>query len=189
MAEFHTKKPRLKLAYETGYIPDIPEELFAEIGCRLVLLQSLEEFLSFAAKVVFAKNAEQAKHQLLKADSKTMGQLLSKMRSIVDIDENFNECLKRTLKARNVFVHEFSTKFHLHTESGIQQAMKFLIETMDDLAEVSKIMRALIVKFGKEQGISDTKLEVHWRQNGDLNEIEKIYVPKASKIFKKSSKR
>ena len=51
------------------------EEVFAEIGCRLVLLQDLEMFITFAAKVVFAEDAAKARDAILNLDTKTLGQL------------------------------------------------------------------------------------------------------------------
>ena len=41
--------------FKLGQRRVIPEEIFAEIGCRLVLLQDLEMFIAFAAKVVFSE--------------------------------------------------------------------------------------------------------------------------------------
>ena len=59
--------------YELGRNREVPEEIFAEIGCRLVLLQDLEMFIAFAAKVVFAENAIEAREAILNADNKTLG--------------------------------------------------------------------------------------------------------------------
>ena len=95
---------------------EVPEELFAEMGCRLVLLQDLEMFIAFAAKVVFAEDPGKARDAILNADTNTLGQLLGIMRRRVKIEDSFDECLKRTLKARNLFVHEFSHEFDIRTK-------------------------------------------------------------------------
>lgn len=176
------------LPYESGYIHKVPEEIFAEIGCRLILLQNLEYFIEFVVKVAFADNAEIAKKEILREDKKTLGQLLRIMRTRVDIEESFNDILKRTLKARNIFVHEFSMKYDLHSLEGLRQAVGFLTETMDDLEEVSKTMKALAISYGSEEQISDPHLEDFWRKNGDLNELESKYVPSLGEIFEKKNK-
>jgi hypothetical protein len=92
-------------AFEPGKNREIPEEVFAEIGCRLVLLQDLEMFIAFAAKVVFSEDAQKAIDAILNADKKTLGPLLNLLRKRVNVDETFDERLKRTLNARNLFVH------------------------------------------------------------------------------------
>lgn len=179
---------RKTLPYEPGYIPDVPEDVFAEIGCRLVLLQNLENFIGFAAKVVFAKDEIEARKNILNADPKMLGQLLGALRKNTQIEEDFDECLKRTLKARNVFVHEFSIKFDLHSKDGLREGIRFLSETMDDLEEVSNVMKALVVSFGRTKGATDAELEAYWREHGDLNRLEKRYVPRLSKIFSQKAK-
>ena len=183
------RKTRRTLPYELGldYYPDPREELFSEIGCRLILLQDLEYIIGFTAKVVFAKHEIEAKKAILNEDPKTLGQLLTILRKNVKIEENFDENLKRTLKARNLFVHKFSIMFDLHAEDGIRNAIRFLSETMDDLEEVTNVMKTLGISFGKTQGTIDPQLESNWREYGDLNHLEKRYAPAVSKIFKKQS--
>lgn len=165
----------------------MPEEVFAEIGCRLVLLQDLEMFIAFAAKVVFAEDAAKARKAILNSDTKMLGQLLRLLRERVEIEEAFDERLKRTLKARNLFVHEFSHEFDLRTKAGLRQGVRFLLDTMDDLEEVTKVMKALVVSFGRDKSVSDSELEEYWRRHGDLNELERRYIPALSKLFGKKA--
>jgi hypothetical protein len=171
--------------YEPGKNREVPEEIFAEIGCRLVLLQDLEMFIAFAAKVVFAEDAIEAREAILNADNKTLGELLKLLRKRVKVDETFDERLKRTLKARNIFIHEFSHDYDLRTPVGIKQAIKFLLDTLDDLEEVTKVMKGLIISFARDREIADPELEKVWRVHGDLNELETSYLPALSKVFKK----
>lgn len=167
------------------YDADLPEYLLSSIGLRLILLQNLETHIDFVAKAVFSENIEDAKRALLKADPKTMGQLLGMLRRRVTIDDDFDDCLKRTLKARNLFVHEFSVKYDLHTNTGIIQAAQFICNTMDDLEKVTNVMSALIYSFGKERGVSAPQLESDWRKHGNLNDLENIHIPKLKDIFEK----
>jgi hypothetical protein len=172
-------------SHEPGKNREVPEEIFAEIGCRLVLLQDLEMFIAFATKVVFADNAIKAREAILNADNKTLGELLKLLRKRVNVDKAFDERLKRTLKARNIFIHEFSQEFDLRTSAGIKRGIKFLLDTMDDLEEVTKVMKSLIISFGRDRGIADPELEKEWRALGDLNELETTYLPAVAKVFKK----
>ena len=87
-----------------GPFPEVPEEIFSEIGCRLLLLQDLEKLIAFVAKVVFEKSPEKAKEAILQSDNKTMGQLLHLLRKKVEINDGFDTVLKRTLDARNLFI-------------------------------------------------------------------------------------
>lgn len=174
-------------AFEPGKNREIPDEVFAEIGCRLILLQDLEMFIAFTAKVVFSKDAQKAIDAILNAENKTLGQLLNLLRKKVNVDETFDERLKRTLKARNLFVHEFSHEYDLRTKAGLQQGIKFLLNTMDDLEEVTKVMKALIGSFGEDREMGDSEIEQYWRKHGDLDELESKYMPKLSEIFTKKS--
>lgn len=167
-----------------GPFPDTPEEIFAEIGCRLVLLQDLEMYLGFAAKVLFESDSEKAREAILKADNKTMGQLLNTLRSKVVISNDFDAALKRTLEARNTFVHEFSHIFDLKSESGIKEAVGFLLKSMDDLEEVNNTLRAAIVIFGRKRGVFDDELESNWKKYGDLDQLENLHIPKSHQKFK-----
>ena len=169
--------------FDSSKTVDVPEEIFAEIGCRLVLLQDLEMFLTFVAKVAFEKEPEIAKSAILKADKKTLGQLLNVLRKQVDVEKEFDKQLSRTLEARNVFVHEFSHVFNLRNEKGLKQAINFLSDSLDDLAEVLNIMKAVILSYGREKGLKDAELEEYWRQYGDLNKLESIYMPKATNVL------
>lgn len=166
-----------------GPFPDIPEEIFSEIGCRLVLLQDFEMFLAFVAKVAFEKDNSKAKDAILKSDNKTMGHLLNFLRKKIDIASDFDAALKRTLDARNKFVHEFSHLYNLRSQEGISGAVKFLLDSMDDLEEVTKVMKAVILVYGRERGINDPSLESNWRDFGDLRELESRYIPKVSEYF------
>lgn len=163
----------------------VPEELFAEIGCRLVLLQDLEMFIAFVAKVAFAEDSETARDEILNADTKTLGQLLNQLRKRVTVSASFDECLKRTLEARNLFVHEFSHEFDVRTEEGVQEGFRFLVDTMDDLEEVSNVMRATIVSYANDNAMARDELEEHWRSYGDLEKLEKQYLPNISSILRK----
>ncbi len=172
-------------SFDKSKATDIPEQIFAEIGCRLVLIQDLEMFIAFVAKVAFEKDSEAARNAILKADKKTLGQLLIQLRKKVSVQEGFDEQLSRTLEARNLFVHEFSHFFDLRDKSGQQHAIKFLLESLDDLEEVTNLMKAVIISYGRDRGIQDGVLEEYWRQHGDLNMLESIYIPKASKVLNK----
>ncbi|WP_291271540.1 hypothetical protein [Geothrix sp.] len=173
--------------FEPEHTQEVPEELFAEIGCRLVLLQDLEMFIAYVSKVVFAENAQKAKEAILNADTMTLGQLMGLLRKNVEIEESFDECLKRTLGARNLFVHEFSHEFNIHTEAGAKEAIKFLVDTMDDLEESMQVMKAVIVSFGRSRSVEDKELEDYWRKHGDLSQLELKYIPRASKSLKKKT--
>jgi hypothetical protein len=170
--------------FEPGQNREVPEEFYAEMGCRLILLQDLEMFIAFASKVVFAQNAQEARDAILKADNKTLGKLLDLLRKRVNIDEAFDERLKRTLRARNIFIHEFSHEFDLRTEVGIRRGIKFLLDSLDDLEEVTQVMKALIISFGRDRKIADPEFEKYWRDHGDLKELEATYLPALSKVFK-----
>lgn len=170
--------------YGNGPFPDVPEEIFAEIGCRLVLLQDFEMFLAFVAKVAFEKDPEKAKEAILKSDNKTMGQLLHLLRKKVNINDGFDSTLKRTLEARNKFIHEFSHLFDLRSQEGIAEAIEFLLKSMDDLEESIAIMKAVIVNYGRERGINNPIHEESWRTYGDLELLESNYLPKLAETFK-----
>jgi|GEM_PF-6910136 len=178
----HPFDPQLKRA--------IPEELFADMGCRLILLQDMEMFIAFVAKVAFAESCVEARDEILRADRKTLGQLLIQLRKRVTISPSFDDCLKRTLDARNFFIHEFSHEFDVRTENGAKNALRFLDDTTEDLKEVSNVMRALIVLYAKDQSSYDEELqelEEHWRSYGDLDRLESQYLPKISSVIRAKS--
>lgn len=163
---------------------DIPEELFAEIGCRLVALQDFEGFLGFVAKVVFEGRAEKARASLLKGDKRTMGQLLGLLRKQSRIEKTFDAVLGRVLNDRNEFVHNLSSLFDLRTEAGQKAVVKFLWDSMDDLEEANAVLIAAIVSYGRATGLGDQMLEAEWRKYGDLSSIESKEIPRLDKLFK-----
>lgn len=171
--------------YGDGPFPEVPDEIFAEIGCRLMLLQNLEMMLTFVSKVIFEENSQKAKESILKVDKKTMGGLITFLRKKMYISKDFDIVLKRTLEARNLFVHEFSNVYNLMSPDGINDAVKFLLTTMNDIEEVTNVLKAVIIQANRDKGISDKKLEYNWRKYGDLNVLESVYLPKASNLFSK----
>jgi hypothetical protein len=58
---------------------------------------------------------------------------------------------------------------------------------MDDLEEVTKVMKALLLSFGQDKSALDSEFEKYWRRHGDLNELERRYVPGLSKMFLKKA--
>ena len=170
--------------YGIGPFPDVPEEVFAEIGCRLVLLQNFELMLSLVAKVAFETDPFKAKDAILRSDIKTMGQLIELLRKKVEIHEDFDATLKRTLAARNFFVHEFSNRYNLFSKEGLSEAIKFLVQSMDDLEGVTNTMKAVVITYGRERGVTDKNHETLWRKHGDLDRLEKHFVPKVNATLK-----
>jgi hypothetical protein len=172
-----------------GPYTDTPEEIFSEIGRRLVSLQDFEMFLTFVAKVAFEKDSAKVKDAILKSDNKTMGQLLHVLRKQIDIADDFDSALRRALDARNKFVHEFSHIYSLHSQEGISGAIKFLLESMQDLEDVTNVMKAVILDYGRKSDVNDSVLEDNWREFGDLKKIESKYLPKIASLFdEKNSK-
>ena len=55
---------------------EVAEQILAEIGMQLILVQDLERFMSFALKASFEGNIETIKANLLSEDRNTMGQVL-----------------------------------------------------------------------------------------------------------------
>jgi len=168
-----------------GPFPDTPEEIFAEIGCRLVLLQDLEMFLTVVVKLVFEEDSIKARDAILKSDKKTMGQLLYELRKQVRIADDFDLALKRTLDSRNSFVHEFSHKYNLTSQDGVSGAIDFLLKSMQDLEEVTYVMKTAIVIYGHQRGVLSSGFETNWRTFGDLAKIESKYIPKIAELFRK----
>ncbi len=173
--------------FEDDPVVEAPGELFEQIGLRLVLLQELECFIAFVLKVIFPKDTLKAKEAILKADNETMGQLLSLLRKRVTIKDDFDEMLKRVLISRNMFVHDLSNKFNLRSKDGQDNVLKYLLDTLDDLTEVSQMMKAAILFFADKKGIDYSDIEDEWRTKGDLNHLESNNIPKVPEVFKKNN--
>ena len=69
----------------------------------------------------------------------------------------------------------------------MKEGVRFLLDTMDDLEEVTNVMKALILSYGGEELVPDPELEAYWRKHGDLNTLESHYVPKLSGVFRQKS--
>ncbi|WP_076543312.1 hypothetical protein [Shewanella sp. UCD-KL21] len=104
-------------------------------------------------------------------DRKTLGNLLQKIKKIVDFDSNSEKIISDALKKRNYLVHEFfkSHNYAIHSESGRNEMRKELsdISTLLDLAHqhlelictllekvsgknfVSEVNHNELIKFGK----------------------------------------
>ena len=164
---------------------EIPEELYAEIGCRLLLLQHLESYIGVLVKIVFEDNSEESKKALMKTDKRTMGQLIGALKKKTDIDSNFEGALQRVLDDRNLFVHRLASEFELETSLGQSRSIEFLSKSMGDLEAVNPILQGAIVGYGVENGIDFDYMD-SWREHGNLRELETKVIPNLSNYFKKS---
>lgn len=101
-------------------VGDSPEEVFAQIGVTLLLVQQFEWMLERSLKLVFADKSELTAEKIFQADTRSLGLLMRDLRTKVSLSDDVDEFMRLLLKDRNLFVHNLRNQdwFDAHTKEG-----------------------------------------------------------------------
>ena len=164
---------------------DTPEEVFAQIGITLLLVQDFEFMFERALKLVFADSHELTTEIVFKKDKRSLGLLMSDLRSRAFIDEYIDDWMIDLLEDRNLFVHRLRDLkgFDCNTTKGRNIAWDFLGRFYPKIERGLLLFTAIHFKHGDAIGF-DTPLFRYAKSTPFHDEIAKYY-PNTDSIKKK----
>lgn len=163
------------------------EELLAEIGISLLLIQDMEHFFTACMKLVFPDELPRTMDEFLTDDRRTFGTLVKEMKKLVDVSPEFDCLLRQTLEDRNLFVHrlQFQSWYDIHTKEGQDATWDFLGRLFEEVKETNRVFQAFIWRLHQEHGVPETEDERILRNRGFIQDLEANYVPSLDRIAPK----
>jgi len=167
-------------------IGDTDEEVFAQIGVHLLLVQDFEHLLRFAVRVALRERSEITIDSLTEDDRRTMGQFMRDLRKDASLHADLDSLLKEVLDDRNLFVHRLRDQpwFDTSTTEGRDRIWEWFGRAQPRLEEAIMIFTAFAFEYGKQIGFPEDLSKLQW--TGDFyGEIESKYLPHVRKILTK----
>lgn len=99
---------------------------------------------------------------------RTLGQLISQLRTKINLDSKYEEMLTTALEKRNYLMHHF---FHHHAYNiPVKSGQDLMIDELDEISNIldscDKMMQIITAMFAKVCGISDEAVEAVLEQHG-----------------------
>ena len=170
---------------EEPVIGDSAEEVFAQIGLTLLLVQDFEHVFERALKLVFAESHELTTEIVFKKDKRSLGLLMSDLRSRTSITEDIDGWMMDLLEDRNLFAHRLRELdgFDCHTTKGRDVIWEFLGKFYPKLERGILLFTAIHFKHADAIGF-DSVLFRYTKHTDFHAEIAKYY-PQVGSITKK----
>jgi hypothetical protein len=164
------------------------EETFAQIGLLLLLTQDVEFVTTRLLGLVYPNGAPSAE-ELEKLSKETLGALIRKLKTRVELDETFQGMVEHFVEGRNIFVHRLRHQswFDLESEKGRDEVWNFLEPYQKSLTEIYMVVNAALFKHSKKIGVPEGKYHQQLRETGFLQEIEQ-YDRKSEIAFRNRKK-
>ena len=171
--------------YEMDTIPE-EEELLAQLGVTLILLQDLEQILCHCMKLVFGDKRIITVDEFLGPDRWTLGAFVSHLRKTVILDESFEQMLNDLVEERNIFAHRLREQpwFNTETKDGREATWRFLISLFQKIEEATHIFHSFAFKQIQESSMPKTPEEQVLLSRGYLQRLEKKYFPVLPQLVK-----
>jgi hypothetical protein len=163
------------------------EELFAQIGVTLILLQDLEDVLSHCLNLVFGDEHIITVEELLATDKRPLGKFIRQLKSRVALDKGFESLLNELVEERNTFVHRLRLQpwFKPETKEGREATWRFLSSLSSKLETATMTFQAFAFKQARDLGAPETPEERILRERGFMQELERHYFPRLSEFVKR----
>lgn len=164
-------------------IPEV-EEIYAQIGCQLLLTQEVEHYISVLIGIVFSD--QPSLNELTRLEKKTLGALKKELLKKADIDTNFLDTLEKFIDLRNLFVHNLNKQkwFDINSQSGRDAIWNYLIEYGSFFAEVHNVVLAKLSIYGEEIGLPIDDFQDGTEFTERYITMIKQYYPKSRLAFK-----
>jgi hypothetical protein len=165
--------------------PLTEDEILAHIGVLLLNVQQFEFLIRAALKQIYADKADLTAEKIFAEDKRTLGKLISDLRTQATLEDDTEALLRRLLRDRNVFVHHLGRQkwFTLSTVAGRDRAMDFLGPFTEDLNHAIRLFVALHVKHADDIGFDSPEMHILRTSSGWR---VREYLPHAAKIKKRS---
>jgi hypothetical protein len=165
---------------------DTEEEVFAQIGLHLLLVQDLEHLLKFALRVALRDKRDATIESMTEEDRRTMGQFIRDLRKGAAIHSDLDALLKQVLEDRNQFAHRLRHQpwFDTSTTAGRDRIWDWFAQAEPRLFEATMILTAFALDYGKRIGYPDDFSSLPWT-DGFYDEVTKKYMPRVRKLISK----
>jgi len=162
----------------SGYNP-AQDDVLKTLGVAMIAGQGVEYLLSncltYALHGEPLQTVEQLRILLERHSKATLGQLLRKLRTRVDLHPTFDDTLDRFLQHRNIIahrLHDVPGGFDLHSDEGRERLKAFLVQYMVDGHTVSMVMLGVLRGWASQEGIdinSDNHLSQRMQDHLEAN--------------------
>lgn len=166
---------------------DDAEQLLAQIGISLILIQDMEFFFTACMKLVFPDELPRTMDEFLAEDRRTFGTLIKEMKKLVNVSPEFDNQLQQTLEDRNLFVHRlrFQPWFDIDSKEGQDATWEFLARLFNEVKETTRVLHAFLWRMHQEHGVPETEDERILRGRGFIQDLEENYIPSLGRIATK----
>lgn len=166
--------------------PPEQEELLAQIGLTLLLLQDLEHIFSHCMRLIFGDKSMLSLKDFLSPEKRTLGKMKHELGLAVTLDDDFDDFLKTLIRNRNLFVHHLreQTWFNIETEQGQNSTYRFLIELFHQIESATKIFQAFALKQAKQYNMQEVPYGNELRERGIFQDLEENYIPYIDSLIK-----
>lgn len=167
-------------------IGDSAEEVFAQIGVTLLVVQQFELLLERSLKFIFADSSDITPDKIFKEDKRSLGLLITDLRKRAAMAEQADQLLRELLEDRNLFVHRLRQQdwFDVHTKEGRDAFWQFMSVFFPRLDLCVMIFSAILFRHAEEKDIAPEFFE-KMKNHDYLNQVRSYY-PHADFIRKKA---
>ncbi len=165
-------------------VGDTQEEICAQIGVHLLLIQDFEHLLTFALRVGLRERSEITIDSLTEEDRRTMGTFMRDLRRDASLRDDLDQLLKQVLDDRNLFVHRLRQQpwFDTHTSEGRDQIWKWFEQAQPRLHEAILIFTAFAFDIVQRSGFPEDISKLPWQ--GDFyREVAERYMPRVGQMI------
>lgn len=142
------------------------EELFACFGYCLYRAQCLERTMAIAMTTICGPGPDKITSaqydRLLESHfSKTLGELINRIRATIPVSKEFKSALSETSKKRNWLVHKYfwERSVEFTTEDGRQSMICELKEIAHLFEEIDSALTAIMRQWGEKHGVTEEVIE------------------------------
>ena len=124
------------------------KELFQHIGELLILLQDVEQWMSWTLRLCFPGKNSINPQKLLSEDRRTLERFVKELNKRTELDPEFKRILKKLIKDRNFFIHRMRHQpwFDTTTKKGLDAIWTFLSELQEGIKTISMTLQIVMQK-------------------------------------------
>ncbi len=159
-------------------LTDTQKHVFSTIGETLYMIQLAEHAIKLCGDFAFSGQKNFSLEKLYsnqKKDRKrTLGQLLTELRKIVNIHPQFDSILKSFVEKRNFFAHNIfnDPNYGLVSDETCKQTEGFLLDLQDDAWNVQNVFMGVLLYWAKVNGIYE-HFPKEFKENKHLQQVQK----------------
>ena len=167
-------------------VGDSDEEVFANIGVTLLVIQQFELLVERSLKLIYSDRVDQTFEKVFAEDKRSLGILITDIRKKTNMSEDADKLLKDLLEDRNLFVHRLGHQewFDAHTKEGRDAFWDFMGKFMPKLHMGNMLFSAILFRHAEERNVSPDLFD-QLRNHEFYLEVRRYY-PDVEKIKKRA---